>query len=374
MRKIYLITLLLLLNSCDEAINEKTIIDLDKENTVSIFDLVDSISVIQLETKKESLLKSGYVLSHKNRFYVFDGSQQILFCFDKNGKYLFKIDKRGNGPDEYSYASNFKIDRFNDYLMFIMAWGTLVCYDLDGNFISKTKLPNETSSYNNIIAINKDTLLSYTWTHNYKSGYYSKSKDKILKWVLPTTLEFVGAFPPGNSYFYKDSLFFYNAGLNNEIINMTDTNQKISYKYDFGKNNYTEKQIHSLLEFMEKKRAERKNVITRKEILGDSNYPKYFIYECLETDRFRILFLNYKKWGEHLYLFQEKSSGKNNLFRKTIEGIFFDRYNLSNAIIITKPNKNFEPLQKVLNQEQLKIISNHNPDNDNPFLVIYHLK
>lgn len=374
MRKIYLITLLLLLNSCNKSINETTIIDLDKENTVSIFDLVDSISVIQLETKKESLLKSGYVLSHKNRFYVFDGSQQILFCFDKNGKYLFKINKRGKGPDEYAFASNFKIDRFNDYLMFIMAWGGLVCYDLDGNFISKTKLPNETSSFNNIIAINKDTLLFYTWTHNYKSGYYSKSKDKILKWVLPTTLEFVGAFPPGKSYFYKDSLFSYNAGLNNEVINMTDTNQRISYKYDFGENNYTERQINSLLEKKKRNKIEKKNVITRKEIMGDNNYPNFFIYECLETDYFKILLLYYKKYGEFLYLFQEKSSGKNNLFRKTTEGIFFNRYNFSNTAIITQPNKNFAPLQKILNQEQLKIISNHNPDNDNPFLVIYHLK
>jgi len=88
----------------------------------------------------------------------------------------------------------------------------------------------------------------------------------------------------------------------------------------------------------------------------------------------KILFLYYKKWGEHLYLFQEKGSGKNNLFRKTIEGVFFDRYNFSNTAIITKPNKNFAPLQKILNQDQLRIISNHNPENDNPFLVIYHLK
>jgi len=55
MRNIYLITLLLLLNSCDKAIDETTIVDLNKENSVSIFDI-----------------KSGYVLFHKNRFYVFD--------------------------------------------------------------------------------------------------------------------------------------------------------------------------------------------------------------------------------------------------------------------------------------------------------------
>jgi len=260
------------------------------------------------------------------------------------------------------------------YLMFIGVGGSLVCYDLDGNFISKTRLPNETSSYNNIIALNKDTLLIYTWTREYKLGYYSKSKDKIFKWVFPTTIEFVQAFPPGKSYFYKDSLFFYNQELNNEIINMTDTTQRISYKYDFGENNYTKNQINSLLEFIRKNREEKKNVITRKEILGDNRYPHFFVNECLETEYFKVLSLFYKKWGEHLYLFQEKGSGKNNLFRKTTEGVFFDRYNLSNATIITKPNKNFAPLQKILNQDQLKIVSTHNPDNDNPFLVIYHLK
>jgi len=57
-------------------------VDLDQSDKVSIFDLADSISIVQLETTNESLIKYiSNVIPYKKRFYVFDKLSQVVLCF-----------------------------------------------------------------------------------------------------------------------------------------------------------------------------------------------------------------------------------------------------------------------------------------------------
>lgn len=79
MRSVIFAIVLLSLLSCQKK-NESIIIDLNRNDKVSIFDLVDSISVIKLDTKPECFIKFVcQIISHKNRFYIFDTF--LIGCF-----------------------------------------------------------------------------------------------------------------------------------------------------------------------------------------------------------------------------------------------------------------------------------------------------
>lgn len=378
MRRLLITTIIMaqLICSCTTNGDTSSVIDLDKNDKVSIFDLVDSISVVQLETTHESLFKRAKdIIFHKNRYYLFDWELQAFFCFDSKGKFLYKLNKRGRGADEYDFVGDFNINKYNDQLMLVVPWGTILYYDLDGNFISKVKLPGDLRAYNEIYALDNDHLLFITWSHEYKAYTYSRSSGKILKGSIPTTEELCGVFPPfGLSYYYKDSLYFNNAGVKNQVINMSDPNPRVSYSWDFGDKNYTEKQINKAILYKQKMRQERKPSLLRKDMLGDSSFPNYYVLRNFETNRFRGLFLTYKIPDDLLYVFKDKNDGKDIVFRETIEGVDFSSYWICDNAIISVSNKDNSTCNKVLSSEQLKIVESQDPDNDNPFLVIYHLK
>ncbi|WP_262497517.1 6-bladed beta-propeller [Parabacteroides timonensis] len=103
---IFIIVLLcLLFPSCKEKSNES------KQNILSVplkpeeltaSTLFKDIKIIPLETSDQCLIKTiGRITEYKDQYYILDTQQSILYCFNKQGSFLYKIDKNGNGPDEY---------------------------------------------------------------------------------------------------------------------------------------------------------------------------------------------------------------------------------------------------------------------------------
>lgn len=365
------------ITACNSNRSSKTIIDLDKTDEVSIFDLVDSISVVQLETTKESLLKGAYILSHKNRYYAFDRDQQVVICFDNNGKFLFKLNKKGRGVGEYNYVSSFQIDPYNDYLLLDAPWGVMYSYDLDGNFISKTIMSTEARAYDKVFAADKDRLLYFTFNYKFNAFYYSRSSKQILEWFLPYNEE-INEYFHGIPYSHNDTIFFYKDGVNNEILNLTDPQRKVSHKLDFGINNYNITQIKNIKIYWEENRGKQKSKEEVfkffEELISNPKFPHFRIYNIFETTRFRIFFMAYKRWLDNLYLFFDKSNGTTKIFRQTTEGILFNPGNIDKNTIIAQPKNETASLMKILKPHQIKILNDHNPENDNPLLVIYHFK
>ena len=74
-------------------------VDLDKPQKVSLFDYFKQIELIPLETNDNVLIGwIGKIIDFKNFYYVFDTQRFILYIFDKTSNYVYKIDKRGQGP------------------------------------------------------------------------------------------------------------------------------------------------------------------------------------------------------------------------------------------------------------------------------------
>jgi hypothetical protein len=79
--------------SCNSNKNSlPTVIDLDNVENVKLSEIVDSIKMVQLETTPECLMQSATeIFIYNDRFYIFDGEQYVVFCFDKEGKFYLKL-------------------------------------------------------------------------------------------------------------------------------------------------------------------------------------------------------------------------------------------------------------------------------------------
>lgn len=374
-------TLVLLIFSCSPNDSSNAQINIERRDSVSIFDFVDSISVVQLETTKDVLLSrtSGIVL-HKNRLYIMSGEKQVIYCFDSKGRFLFKMNNQGRGPQEFTYSGHFNVDPFLDQLMVLVPWGILIYYDLDGNFISKVQLPPDLRAYNEVYAIDKDNLLFFTWGYDFYAYYYSKSTATLSKGFVPTTVDFSMSFPPfRKSYYYKDSLYFNNVGLKNEVLNLSDTTCRSVYSWDFGEKNYTLKQMQDLVEYdlsFRGKTPTKESQLQRfKERHENPKFPAYYSYGGFETDKFRATTLVSGWPGKFTNVIKEKQKRKSYVFFETKEGLKLSfSTTWGNSVIMQYNIEDLQAFKKVLKPEDLKIVESHNPENDNPLYIIYHFK
>jgi hypothetical protein len=137
-RILFVIIFLTACLSCSDKKNTEIsgLIDLNKIDPVSINDLFESIEVVQLETNAECLIAHATkIIFYDNRYYVFDVRQQAIFCFDSTGKFVFKIANRGQGPEEYLNLEDFNIDSYNQQVLLLVPFGSLVTFDTDGKCI-----------------------------------------------------------------------------------------------------------------------------------------------------------------------------------------------------------------------------------------------
>lgn len=81
------------------------------------------------------------VVLRNNNYFVVDKRQNIVFRFTKDGTFLNTIGKRGQGPGEYAYMSNFFT---NDSIAFVCDIGarTIYKFSFDGEFLKTVKIPH----------------------------------------------------------------------------------------------------------------------------------------------------------------------------------------------------------------------------------------
>ena len=75
-------------------------------------DFVKSIELTPLETNKGCLINTiGKIIKYKDFYYIGSASTRIekIFVFTEDGKFLYQLDKRGPGPDEYIAIEDFDV-------------------------------------------------------------------------------------------------------------------------------------------------------------------------------------------------------------------------------------------------------------------------
>ncbi len=75
-----------------------------KVEPLLLSELADSVSYVALETTTETL--TDMAIQYGDRYYTITRGDRLL-CFDKSGKYLHQIGRRGKGPEEYTWMDNY---------------------------------------------------------------------------------------------------------------------------------------------------------------------------------------------------------------------------------------------------------------------------
>ncbi len=95
--------------------------NLERRDNVSTKELFSDIQVIPLETTPESLIRDiTQIKFFEGRYYIHDYRRSQIFVFDREGRFQFALNEKGDGPGQYLNLSDFAID--TDTV--IMALGT----------------------------------------------------------------------------------------------------------------------------------------------------------------------------------------------------------------------------------------------------------
>ncbi|WP_455649565.1 6-bladed beta-propeller [Enterocloster citroniae] len=122
-----------------------------------------NVEYIALETNDEFLCE-GLVQAIGNniiitRNLVMDGN---IFIFDRNGKSLKKINRKGSGPEEYVAYLRLRLDEENGNIhVYSNRENTIYTYDLNGNFKDKIKHKEEIKLYKGLFVFDSENYIYY---------------------------------------------------------------------------------------------------------------------------------------------------------------------------------------------------------------------
>ena len=152
----------------------------DKDTPLSPDSLFCGKEIVPLETTAESVIQQIDKLEIVNdTLYILDKDQEIIFLFDKTGKYIAKIDDKGRAGEEYLYMTDFHID---DDILYVPDEGAckVLCYNLQGRFLFS--FPTVSSAYNVTAYSNYIYLFhNFSTDTNYNESVYNKNDHTFHK-------------------------------------------------------------------------------------------------------------------------------------------------------------------------------------------------
>lgn len=117
------------------------------EDFVNLSEIADSIKCIKLQIDSSDVMgKVREIVIREKYIYAVDVSQQCIFVFDREGRFVSKLNKRGEGPGEYIWMGPVFIDENEDYIEIVEFEGSssrLMKYsNIDFDFLGETSFPD----------------------------------------------------------------------------------------------------------------------------------------------------------------------------------------------------------------------------------------
>ena len=144
---------------------ESVIVDINLHNSrnYTIFELIDSVRLIQLETTDESLI--GFISKiyfDDNKLIVFDISQKQVLVFNEDGTFINKIHNVGQGPGEYVAMDCGLYDNINKNII-IYGGKKMLYYTLEGKLIREISRFNNNAIIRDLVNLPNGNFLCYTY-------------------------------------------------------------------------------------------------------------------------------------------------------------------------------------------------------------------
>ena len=285
----------------DSSVTRIIIEDFNENSVLKFSDIYESVKFVKLETSENSLIGSvDKIIAIDDRYIIMDYSMaNMVFVFNKDGKFLNRIGSMGAGPEEYSSLNDVAYDKYNDEIL-VLGSKAILRYKPDGTFAGRTLLD---WSVNSIFVVDKDACLLYLNNRNQPDGKKEdynimiiNKEGKVVKRMFPYKHETDHlSFPrPMFSYYNNEVLFapsFFNI-----VYKLGDKEVETKYVLDFGKYAIPESII-------EDKTDQELNNITKE------NYA--YNTASFETSTHVICRFSYKRIG--LTCYYSKETGKTNV-------------------------------------------------------------
>jgi hypothetical protein len=231
--------------------NHTITVDFEKTERVSLTDYIENIELIPLETNDDVLIAQlTKLLYYKDRYYILDRKQNIVFVYDSEGRFIFKIDKQGQGPGEYPFLNDIQINPFTNHLELLCAMGFLYEYDLSGKFIKTHRITNDyLRAVHEFIPINPHTTVLYAaFSHPFRLVYYDLDKKQIAGEAYKENETMGSMLNRSSFYFYRRDWYFFRP-FDRQIHKVREHDIEVAYTWNFGKLNRNVENIHSTESF-----------------------------------------------------------------------------------------------------------------------------
>ncbi|MDD3322732.1 MAG: 6-bladed beta-propeller [Paludibacter sp.] len=163
---------------CEQTFSiEKSIVD-------NVFEWPKSIKIdrcVRLETCDSVLIGSvKKIIVEGDKYYIFDSKNKTIFEFNQEGKFISKICRQGNGPQEYVEIRDFDLNKGGDIIS-ILDYKNVVKYNVkNGAFVRKVKI-NE--KINPLQLICFENNVNYFWngtsTNDDKNCFFRESDGNL---------------------------------------------------------------------------------------------------------------------------------------------------------------------------------------------------
>lgn len=314
------------------------------KNKILFFYFIITIFPFLLFSNEEKVNIVGRVSmlkAYKNYLYFLNESECNIWRFDQNLKFLNKIGKKGEGPGEITFLSNFN---FLEDKIYTFSRGKLLIFGLDGTLLNEAKFPVRNSS---IILLRKGNMVEKIRDFSYERGKTTIQKIRFLDKDFNQIVEVLSEhteISPGyefeaiDPYIYakysdKNGLVYISNPARDFLIMIFDENGKlvgkISKNYEKVRvaKDFRERFLETLIEDPHVPSKE-----MAKALLKKLHFPKYF-------PPFHSFYLDEEGY---LYVRTYKRKNKKTIFEKySPSGSFIKEYALTDEHINIVDCQNF---------------------------------
>ena len=264
--------------------------------------------IIPLETTEESIIGEIDKLEIvHDTLYILDDDQDMIFLFDKTGKYITRIADIGRGPQEYLGIKDFHID---DSIIYVAADQNqkIFCYNLQGDFLHS--FPIEGYFIQNITTDSNYIYVYHNFFHpqNWNVAVYNKkgcTLHKQYKYYPPqqdNSCYWRCAWTSCNNKVYASFPYEYN------IYQLFPDTCKIIATYDCGKKNMFPKEWSTFsviqLEDYIKSKGGMLGLPIASDIYDLFVTPKWFLFTFMYKSRKYMVFFNRQTQKLHFGTFK----------------------------------------------------------------------
>ena len=340
-----------------------------KNNVMKVMDIFKNIHYLPLETKESSLLDFNIkkIICKNNYIYIKDvkSSGPEIHLFNKEGKFIRDVGKKGEGPEEYISCFMISINDNGWISLTDRGSSSIITYDSDGNFISK--IPIKTSLYD-VVYLNDSLLLH--------KGHYNYDGDKFYV-INMYKGEIVNSFYPNKFRMYQPYLGENLTACNGRVIVAEYTNNEI---WEVTKDGYKVRYIINVNDKMPPKGFWDQKVKSFTELTTEETTKGYISHIPCFTENERMMFLYFR--GS---LGKAETEGWALIDKETRKYQTFKRIALSDKLIIspdffyTQSDGRFTFIlspEEILNSGDEVFISQFPglKEDDNPILMFAELK